>query len=58
MLILLCADLLYRFHGIYDCNKKNLLYYNNFFSPNEYQYINKIINNYFKDKYDKRKRNP
>ena len=49
--------MLYCFHGIYDCNKKTLLYCNNFFSPNEYQYNNKIINNYFKDKYDKRKRN-
>ena len=58
MLIPLCTDLLYRFHGIYDCNKKTLLCYNNFFSPNEYQCNSKIINNYFKDKFDKRKRHP
>ena len=35
---------------------KTLLNYTNLFSPNDYKKNDKIIRNYFKDKYSKRKR--
>ena len=37
---------------------KTLLYYTNSFSPNDYQYNDKIIYKYFQDKYGKRKCKP
>ena len=42
----------------YMVTGKTLLEYTNLFSPNDYQKNDKIIYNYFKDKYNKGKRKP
>ena len=57
MMILLCVDLLYRFHRIYDC-RKNFAHYTNILSNNGCKKNEKIKYKYFKDTYGKRKRDP